>query len=96
MSILAPPYSWTRIQPQTLAHLEVRLARHAQTQVTFKDGTHIVEPASVEGYLYRIKPGSQSRSIIYLSSHDGSLFLMPLSISYLRLTPDDKLTRFIS
>lgn len=58
--------------------LELRIASHAPSDARLGDGTTLTEPPAVEGYLYRIKPKSQKRSNIYLSSHDGSLF----SVSY--------------
>ena len=33
------------------------------------------EPAAVEGYLTRIKPKTQARAPIYVSTHDGNLFV---------------------
>lgn len=56
--------------------LELRVARHSLTKARLADGTDLMEPPSIEGYLYRIKPSTQTRSNIYVSSHDGNLFTM--------------------
>ncbi|KZT12064.1 uncharacterized protein LAESUDRAFT_640838 [Laetiporus sulphureus 93-53] len=56
------------------AHLEVRLKEHYPTRLHLKDGTRLDEPPAVEGYLDRIRPSSQLKQAIYLTSHDGYLF----------------------
>lgn len=33
------------------------------------------EPEAIEGYLYRLKPKSQARTSVYLSSHGGNIFV---------------------
>ncbi|KAH9080423.1 hypothetical protein EDB83DRAFT_2339328 [Lactarius deliciosus] len=58
------------------AHLEVRLAEHMASQLHIKDGHHLSEPPSVEGYVSRIKPGSGTREEVYLTVHNGLLFTL--------------------
>lgn len=45
------------------------------TKAKLGDGTDIEEPEAIEGYLYRLKPKSQTRTNVYISSHDGRLFV---------------------
>ncbi|KAG9035602.1 hypothetical protein FRB95_011008 [Tulasnella sp. JGI-2019a] len=68
--------------------LEVRPARHAATKVVLNDGTKLSEPPSVEGYLYRIKANTQTRTQIYVSSHDGNLFTLSPANSYAPAPPE--------
>ncbi|KAG8907322.1 hypothetical protein FRC00_011967, partial [Tulasnella sp. 408] len=63
-------------QPQQVNHLELRLTRHSPTELHLRDGTQLREPPAVEGYLWRIKPKSQTRTLIYVSTHDGNIFTM--------------------
>ncbi|KAJ7254353.1 Pleckstrin homology domain-containing protein [Mycena haematopus] len=55
-------------------HLELRLAQHSAQHLVLKNGTRIPEPPSIEGYLERIRPNSQSKHLLYLVTHDGNLF----------------------
>lgn len=66
------------LQTKAPSHLEVRLSKHAPTQVVLRDGTKLSEPPAVEGYLWRIKPNTKNRANVYLASHDGNLFTMAL------------------
>ena len=70
------------VQPREITHLEVRVGEHRPTTVTLEDGTQLREPPAVEGYLYRIKPNSQSRTQVYLSVHGGCLFSIHPSRAY--------------
>lgn len=56
------------------AHLELRLTDHRPTRIHLKDGTRLDEPPGVEGYLDRIRPNSQLKNPLYLSTHDGYIF----------------------
>ncbi|KAI1789615.1 Pleckstrin homology domain-containing protein [Ganoderma leucocontextum] len=56
------------------ARLEFRLKRHSPTRLYLKDGTHLDEPAAVEGYVDRIRLNAQLRHSVYLVTHDGYLF----------------------
>ncbi|KDQ62280.1 hypothetical protein JAAARDRAFT_454727 [Jaapia argillacea MUCL 33604] len=58
------------------ARLEIRLGHHFPTHIHLKDGTHLDEPPSIEGYLDRIKPNSQSKQATYLVIHNGNLFAL--------------------
>ncbi|KAF8208836.1 hypothetical protein K438DRAFT_1917210 [Mycena galopus ATCC 62051] len=55
-------------------HLELRLAQHAAQHLVLKNGTRVPEPPSIEGYLERIRPNTQSKHLMYLVTHDGNLF----------------------
>lgn len=58
------------------AHLEVHLKRHLPTRLHLKDGTRLDEPPAIEGYLERVKPNSQLKQLVYLTTHDGYLFAL--------------------
>ncbi|KZS90535.1 hypothetical protein SISNIDRAFT_415343 [Sistotremastrum niveocremeum HHB9708] len=60
--------------PGVPAELEVRLAEYRSSEALMKDGTHLREPPSIEGYLSRIKPNTQAKVMIYVSIHDGYIF----------------------
>ncbi|KAF8575447.1 hypothetical protein K439DRAFT_1369937 [Ramaria rubella] len=70
-------------RPRETTHLEIRASEHRSTMITLSDGSHLREPPAVEGYLYRIKPNSQNRQQVYLSTHAGCLF----SINHSRAHP---------
>jgi hypothetical protein len=69
-------------QPRETTHLEVRIEEHRPTTVALEDGSHFREPPAVEGYIYRIKPNSQSHTQVYLSTHGGCLFSIHPSRAY--------------
>ena len=58
------------------------------------DGTEIEEPEAIEGYLYRLKPKSEARMSVYLSSHGGNIFVtkpahaFPPPIPQARVSPE--------
>lgn len=52
----------------------MRLAQHSPQHLVLKNGTRVSEPPSIEGYLERIRPNSQTKHPIYLFTHDGNLF----------------------
>ncbi|KAG6866302.1 hypothetical protein C0991_006398 [Blastosporella zonata] len=56
--------------------LEIRLADHYPTYIHLKNGNRLQEPPAIEGYVERIRPNSQLRQSLYLSTHDGNLFVM--------------------
>ncbi|TCD70536.1 hypothetical protein EIP91_002882 [Steccherinum ochraceum] len=64
------------------AHLELRLKQHLPTRIHLKDGTRLDEPFAIEGFLERIRPSSQLKQSVYLSTHDGYLFSNPISHAY--------------
>ncbi|KAJ6508926.1 Pleckstrin homology domain-containing protein [Mycena sanguinolenta] len=55
-------------------HLELRLAQHSAHHLVLKNEMRVPEPPSIEGYLERIRPNSQSKHLMYLVTHDGNLF----------------------
>ncbi|KAH7921911.1 hypothetical protein BV22DRAFT_1197834 [Leucogyrophana mollusca] len=61
-------------QSRKSSHLELRLGEHFPATIHAPNGTKLHEPPAIEGYLDRIKPNTQSKQQVYLSSHDGSLF----------------------
>ncbi|KAF8073812.1 Pleckstrin homology domain-containing protein [Lyophyllum atratum] len=58
------------------ATLEVRLAEHYPSHINLKNGSRLHEPPAIEGYVERIRPNSQAKQSMYLSTHDGNLFVM--------------------
>ncbi|KAH6912535.1 Pleckstrin homology domain-containing protein [Coprinopsis sp. MPI-PUGE-AT-0042] len=72
--------------------LEIRLTTHAQTHYHLRDGTEIDEPPSVEGYVERIKPSSQAKQALYLSTRNGLLFFQPVDKAYPPTPPGLALT----
>ncbi|KAG7443112.1 uncharacterized protein BT62DRAFT_935448 [Guyanagaster necrorhizus] len=69
------------------AHLELRLGDHYPSRLA-KPLNHINvetedsfyhEPPSIEGYVSRIKPNTQLKQRIYMTTHDGNLFTLPTS-----------------
>ncbi|KAF8895412.1 Pleckstrin homology domain-containing protein [Infundibulicybe gibba] len=58
------------------AALEIRLAEHFPNSIHLKDGNRLLEPPAIEGYLERIKPNTQMKQSLYLSTHDGNLFTL--------------------
>ncbi|KAI0699107.1 Pleckstrin homology domain-containing protein [Cytidiella melzeri] len=83
--LLGSPRSWAVLYGLALrmagqpAHLELRLQEHRLTRVVIKDGTRLDEPSGIEGYLDRIRPNSQMKHAVYLSTHDGYIFFLPVS-----------------
>ncbi|KNZ80953.1 Meiotically up-regulated gene 56 protein [Termitomyces sp. J132] len=62
--------------------LEIRLADHYPTHIHLKNGTRLHEPPAIEGYVERIRSNSQMRQSLYLSTHDGNLFVMTPNHAY--------------
>ena len=46
------------------------------TRLHLRDGTRLDEPPAVEGYVERIRPNSQLRQALYLTTHNGYLFTL--------------------
>ncbi|KAG6850272.1 hypothetical protein H0H93_015529 [Arthromyces matolae] len=67
------------IRPPTL---EIRIAEHLPNHIHLKNATRLHEPPAIEGYVERIRPNSQTRQGLYLSTHDGNLFVMTPSHAY--------------
>lgn len=72
---LFPPIHCSDEQMRLPSVLELRLARHNNAVVHVKGGGRALEPPGVEGYLTRIKPKTGARTTIYITSHDGNLFV---------------------
>ncbi|KAK0464663.1 guanine nucleotide exchange factor [Desarmillaria tabescens] len=69
------------------AHLELRLGDHYPARIakplnhssTGTEDPFYREPPSIEGYLSRIKPNTQLKQRVYMTTHDGNLFTLPTS-----------------
>ncbi|KAK0449249.1 hypothetical protein EV421DRAFT_1402130 [Armillaria borealis] len=69
------------------AHLEIRLGNHYPARIakplnhgdTGIEDPFYHEPPSIEGYLSRIKPNTQLKQRVYMTTHDGNLFTLPTS-----------------
>ncbi|KAF9007668.1 hypothetical protein BDZ89DRAFT_965606 [Hymenopellis radicata] len=64
------------------AHLEIRLGDHYPNKVPSpkkadEESPFITEPPSIEGYVERIKPHTQTKQRVYMVTHEGNLFLVP-------------------
>ncbi|KAJ8523170.1 hypothetical protein ONZ45_g276 [Pleurotus djamor] len=64
------------LQSSTISRLEVRLAEHASTLLRLSNGDKVPEPPAIEGYLDRIKPTSATKQSVYLTTHNGYLFVL--------------------
>ncbi|CEH17484.1 Pleckstrin homology-like domain [Ceraceosorus bombacis] len=62
-------------QASQIPALELRAGMHYPTNTTTADGRHIEEPPAVEGYLWRVKPVSGALTRIYVTTHDGHIFV---------------------
>lgn len=58
------------------------MASHSVTKAKLADGTELEEPEAIEGYLYRLKMKTGARTSVYVSSHDGNLFIMQPANAY--------------
>ncbi|KAF7299192.1 hypothetical protein MIND_00867900 [Mycena indigotica] len=70
-------YGLSMQQSRPFPQLELRLAQHVPQFTSLKNGTRISEPPSIEGYLERIRPNTQTKVLVYLVSHEGCLFSVP-------------------
>ncbi|TYJ58455.1 hypothetical protein B9479_000662 [Cryptococcus floricola] len=55
--------------------LQLRPAKHQPKSLKLEDGTWLDEPAGVEGYLVRHRPASGTKESIYVTIHDGCIFM---------------------
>ena len=67
--------------------LELRVVQHYSTHLRDEKGEKFCEPEAVEGFAFSIKGLAQMRMLVYLSTHDGYLFLLSSSQSYTPLSP---------
>ncbi|KAF9454744.1 hypothetical protein P691DRAFT_716543 [Macrolepiota fuliginosa MF-IS2] len=56
--------------------LELRVAEHYPTFLYPKNGTALVQPPAIEGYVERIRPNTQTKQPLYLANHNGDLFTL--------------------
>ncbi|KAL1662456.1 Pleckstrin homology domain-containing protein [Schizophyllum commune] len=64
-------------QGRTPTHLEIRLGRHYPEHLRTSASRHdSTDPLSIEGYVDRIRPNTQTKDPVYLSTHDGFLFFV--------------------
>jgi hypothetical protein len=68
-----PPFFCIQLGKQ--CQLEIRKAEHSPSSIV-DNGTRIVRPPSIEGYLDFIRPINQSKQPVYLSTHEGLLFVL--------------------
>lgn len=64
------------LQSSNTPYLELRLADHYPDHLYLRNGKRIHQPPSIEGYLDRIKPNTQLKQQVYLTTHDGHLFVL--------------------
>ncbi|KAL6303463.1 Pleckstrin homology domain-containing protein [Sparassis latifolia] len=81
-------------QSRRASHLEIRLKEHLPSHLHLNDGTRLDEPPAVEGYLERVKPNSQLRQAVYLTTHGGYLFAVNRSHANHPLPRDLTLNRY--
>lgn len=62
--------------------LEIRLAEHYPNHIHVRNGDRIDEPLGMEGYLQQLRPYSLSKHRVYLSTHDGNLFVLSPQNAY--------------
>ncbi|KAF8908921.1 Pleckstrin homology domain-containing protein [Gymnopilus junonius] len=67
--------------------LEVRLAEHNSNYIHLRNGRQIDEPPAIEGYLDRIRPNTQTKQQVYLSTHNGYLFTLDPFFAYPPMPP---------
>ncbi|KAF8809576.1 hypothetical protein BYT27DRAFT_7094201 [Phlegmacium glaucopus] len=67
--------------------LEIRMAQHAPTYIHLKNGRRFEEPPAIEGYLDRIRPHSQAKQPLYLTTHDGNLFILSTHAAFPPMPP---------
>jgi len=58
--------------------LELRVAEHFPSYIHLKNGNRLHEPPAIEGFLNRIKPGTNTKQPLYISTHNGNLFVLPV------------------
>ena len=62
--------------------MEIRVKVHNPSRLHLKDGTRLDEPLGIEGYLDRIKPATQTKQPMYVSTHEGYIFAMSPEHAY--------------
>lgn len=64
------------------AILEFRTADHYPTAVLLPHGEKLIEPPSIEGYVWRVKPVSGTLTRMYLTTHSSHCFVSRPSRAY--------------
>ncbi|TFK73572.1 hypothetical protein BDN72DRAFT_834437 [Pluteus cervinus] len=64
-------------QSTSPAFLEIRLAEHYPDHFHLRNGKRLREPPAIEGYLERVKPNTQIKQQVYLTTHTGYLLSLP-------------------
>lgn len=62
-------------QSRRTSVLEIRDARHYPSSVRSVKGDLLEEPPSIEGFLWRVKPVSGALTRMYVTTHDGHVFV---------------------
>ncbi|VDC02434.1 unnamed protein product [Peniophora sp. CBMAI 1063] len=62
------------VQPGKPVHLEVRVGEHFPSYLHLEDGSRLLEPPPIEGYVSRVRPLSRQLQAVYLTVHNGLLF----------------------
>lgn len=62
--------------------MEIRIAEHYRAHIHLKNGSRLHEPPSIEGYLQRVRPNTLTNQNVYLTTHDGNLFILTSHNAY--------------
>ncbi len=80
-------------QREGIPTLELRAAAHHLGRIVGPHGRDIDEPASLEGFLWRVKPVSGALTRIYVSTHDGHIFIGKTARAY---APDPEMISLLA
>ncbi|EIW73527.1 hypothetical protein TREMEDRAFT_25253, partial [Tremella mesenterica DSM 1558] len=72
---------------RTPGTLELRPAGHRPRFLRLEDGTSLIEPPGIEGYLIRHKSPTSPREHVYLSTHEGNIYTSTMKNAHPPLTP---------
>jgi hypothetical protein len=72
-------------------HLELRKAEYSPLSVV-ENGIKVSQPPSIEGYVDLIHPATQAKQPVYLSTHEGLIFVLSRSQAHPPLPPGVDLT----
>lgn len=67
--------------------LEIRLANHFLSHIHLSNGRHLDEPPALEGYLDRVRPNTQTKQQVYVSIHNGNLFILNTNSAFPPMPP---------
>jgi hypothetical protein len=71
--------SFYLLKPRVQSDLELRIAEHTPTKLVLRDGSTLREPPALEGYLYRYRQDTHLRDPVYVATHDGNIFFVPVA-----------------